>query len=185
MLLEIFPRGLERNRLKTTTFFATYFSDAGGGAGGEAAFYPRLFDSFLRKLAENCAEVADKNIQDGRIVSAAVLLAYDQASKAFIDDVRTELYSFLNIDSNSPAANKDAVDRLIDAFKGLQTPFSVDQMVKSLSERSKLKEEDVRQALASMQKIGMFEVRPGYSGELRARQLYKAGLELKYVRAKA
>ncbi|WP_310384772.1 AAA family ATPase [Roseateles sp.] len=184
-LLEIFPDGLERNRLKTTTFFAAYFSDAGGGSGGEAAFYPRLFDGFLRKLAENCGEAEGRNIRDGRVTSAAVLLAYDQASKAFLGDVRTELYSFLNIDASSPAANNNAVDRLIAAFQGLQTPFKVDQMVKNLSERSKLKEEDVRQALASMQTIGMFEVRPGSSGELRARQLYKAGLDLKYVRTKA
>jgi hypothetical protein len=185
LLLEIFPHGLERNRLKTTTFFATYFSDAGGGSGGESAFYPRLFDGFLRKLAENCAEAQDGNIQGGRVISVAVLRAYDEASKAFIDDVRTELYSFLNIEPSSPAANSDAVDRLIAAFQGLQTPFKVDQMVKNLAERSKLNEEAVRQALASMQKIGMFEVRPGSSGELRARQLYKAGLDLKYVRGKA
>lgn len=182
LLLEIFPAGLERNRLKTTTFFASYFSDAGGDAGSDSAFYPRLFDGFLRTLADNAGEGAE--LVDGRLSSKNVLTAYDQASRSFISDVRTELYSFLNIESNIDA-NKSAVDRLIAAFDGLQTPFFVEEIIGTLAERTNIPPDVVRRSLSGMQKIGMFEARVGYPGELRARQLYKAGLGMKYVRKRA
>ena len=182
LLLEIFPVGLERNRLKTTTFFASYFSDAGGDAGTNSAFYPRLFDGFLRTVAENSDRGAD--LVDGRLSSNSILVAYDQASKAFISEVRTELYSFLNIEPEVDK-NKSAVDRLIAAFDGLQTPFLIEGIIKTLAERADISEEKIRQSIRSMQKIGMFEPRAGYPGELRARQLYKAGLGMKYVRKKA
>ncbi|HBO2152799.1 AAA family ATPase [Pseudomonas aeruginosa] len=181
LLLEIFPAGLERNRLKTTTFFAAYFSDAGGDTGTDSAFYPRLFDGFLRTLAGNAEERTE--LIDGRLSSKSVLLAYDQASKSFISDVRTELYSFLDIEPNIDD-NRSAVDRLISAFDGLQTPFSIEAIIKSLKDRTSIPAEVIRRSLTSMQKIGMFEARAGYSGELRARQLYKAGLGMKYVRKK-
>jgi Mrp family chromosome partitioning ATPase len=184
LLLEIFPAGLERNRLKTTTFFASYFSDAGGDAGSDSAFYPRLFDGFLRTLADNCGEAASVDLVDDRLPSKSVLLAYDQASRSFIEDVRTELYSFLNIEHDTNS-NKLAVDRLIVAFNGLQTPFSAEEIIKTLAERANISADATRQSLTSMQKIGMFEARAGYPGELRARQLYKAGLGMKYVRKKA
>lgn len=183
LLLEIFPAGLERNRLKTTTFFAAYFSDAGGDGGSDSAFYPRLFDGFLRKLAENLGEATSTDLPNGRLSSKSVLLAYDQASKSFIEDVRTELYSFLNIEPNIDS-NKTAVDRLIEAFDGLQTPFSVEEIIEDLTTKTNVPADTVRQSLNSMQRIGMFEPRAGYPGELRARQLYKAGLGMKYVRKK-
>jgi hypothetical protein len=182
LLLEIFPRGLERNKLKTTTFFATYFSDASGEAGADAAFYPRLFDGFLRTLALECGNTPNFALKDGRLPSTSVLRAYDQASKSFIEEVRTELYSFLAIE-NENAANKDAVNKLIGAFSGQKTPFLVEEIIEILANRSSIPVDRVRQALGSMQKIGMFEVRPGYPGELRAGRLYKAGLEMKYVRS--
>lgn len=152
--------------------------------GGDAAFYPRLFDGFLRTLADNCNETLTGNVVDGRISSVSVLQAYDQASRSFIEDVRTELYSFLNIVPESSDSNKAAVDKLIAAFNGLQTPFSVEEIIVTLADRTNLPVDDVRQSLVSMQRIGMFELRPGYPGELRARQLYKAGLGMKYVRKK-
>lgn len=182
LLLEIFPAGLERNRLKTTTFFSTYFSDAGGDAGTDSAFYPRLFDGFLRTVASNASDGVE--LVEGRLSSKSVLLAYDQASKAFISEVRTELYSFLNLESDIDA-NKSTVDRLLAAFDGLQTPFSIEEIIQTLAGRANISTDLARSALNSMQKIGMFEVRGGYPGELRARQLYKAGLGMKYVRKKA
>lgn len=182
LLLEIFPRGLERNKVRTTTFFASYFSDAGGDAVSNAAFYPRLFDGFLRTLATECSSASNLFLPDGRLPSQIVLQAYDQASRAFIEEVRTELYSFLNLEQGN-AENSAAVDKLITAFSGLKTPFLVEDTIRTLAERSSVPEDRVRQAITSMQKIGMFEIRPGYPGELRAGRLYKAGLDMKYVRA--
>lgn len=182
-LLEIFPKGLERNKVKATTFFATYFSDAGGGSDRSAAFYPRLFDGFLRTLAQKCQQEGLDELPDGRLPSPIVLEAYDQASREFISDVRIELHAFLNIESDD-ARNKDAVDNLIQGFSGLSTPFSVEEIIKELSARTGIATDKVRQALRSMQAIGIFETRYGYPGEWRTGRLYKAGLAMKYVRKK-
>ncbi|WP_324037223.1 AAA family ATPase [Aeromonas caviae] len=182
LLLEIFPESLERNRLKTTTFFSLYFSDAGGDFSGDSAFYPRLFDSFLRILESNCLDSDSIHIKDGRISSMFVLKAYDQASRDFIDDVRTELYSFLNLTNERGQNNKELVNRFVESFNGLTTPFVVEDIIPVISDKINIEPNLVRQSLTSMLRIGIFESRPGYPGELRARQLYKAGLGMKYVR---
>jgi len=110
----------------------------------------------VRTLADNAGEGAD--LVDNRLSSKSVLLAYDQASKSFISDVRTELYSFLNIESNIDE-NRSAVNRLIAAFDGLQTPFSIEEIIETLAKRTNIPVDVVR-------------------------QLYKAGLGMKYVRKK-
>lgn len=181
LLLKIFPPGLERNKLKTTTFFSTYFSDAGGDSERNATFYPRLFDGFLKMLARKCAQEPNLYFPEGRLPSRIVLEAYDEASRDFISDVQVELYSFLDIDKDD-SKNKDSVNSLINAFSGLRTPFVTEEIIPDLAKRSSISEEKVRQALRSMQDVGIFEERPGYPGELRTGRLYKAGLAMKYGR---
>lgn len=181
LLLKIFPLGLERNKLKTTTFFSTYFSDAGGDSERNATFYPRLFDGFLKMLAKKCSQESNLQFPDGRLPSRIVLEAYDEASRDFIGDVQVELYSFLTIDEDD-SKNKDAVISLIQAFSGLRTPFVTEEIIPELSKRSSISEEKVRQALRNMQEVGIFEDRPAYPGELRTGRLYKAGLAMKYGR---
>jgi hypothetical protein len=181
LLLKIFPLGLERNKVKTTTFFSTYFSDAGGDSERNATFYPRLFDGFLKMLAKKCSEEASLEFPDGRLPSRIVLEAYDEASRDFISDVQVELYSFLTIDEDD-SRNKDAVNSLIKAFSGLRTPFVTEEIIPDLAKRSSISEEKIRQALRGMQDVGIFEDRPAYPGELRTGRLYKAGLAMKYGR---
>lgn len=185
LLLEIFPEGLDRNKLKTTTFFSIYFSDAGGDVKSDSAFYPRLFDGFLRTLARNCSNAASGNIENGRLSRQCVLKAYDQASASFIEDVRTELYSFLSIDKDDNEENQNQVNKLVAAFNGLQTPFSIEAITPIISQKTNITPDKVRQSIISMQKIGIFELRPGYPGEFRTRQIYKSGLGMKYVRKKS
>ncbi|EIS3745377.1 ParA family protein [Aeromonas hydrophila] len=185
LLLEIFPNGLERNRLKATTFFSTYFSDAGGDVKKDSAFYPRLFDGFLRTLAENCSNASTGNIESGRLSSQSVLKAYDQASASFIEDVRTELYSFLNIEKDDNEENQNQVNKLVAAFNGLQTPFTIETITPIIHQKTGIAPDIIRQSIVSMQKIGIFELRPGYPGEFRTRQIYKSGLGMKYVRKKS
>jgi len=179
LLLEIFPKGLERNKIKTTTFFATYFSDAGGESDAKASFYPRLFDGFLRTM--NDAQDHSDALDGDRLNSAFVLRAYDDASTAFISEVRTELHNLLEL-SEEDTANRDAVNKLLDAFSGLKTPFDVEDIVKDLAIRAGYQSEQVRNSLGRMKQLGIFEDRPGFPGWWRTGRLYKSGLNMKYVR---
>lgn len=183
LLLEIFPASLERNRLKTTTFFSTYFSDAGSETDEKASFYPRLFDVFLRKVVEFAnAEYRGKTLKDKRLISTLVLKAYDVATESFINEVRTELYNLLTLD-DADDRNRNMVDRLINSFSDEPTPFVVDIMIDKLAEKIKLPKEKIRESLEDMKAIGMFENRQGYSGSWRTGRVYKAGLKMKYVRS--
>ncbi|WBS03375.1 AAA family ATPase [Pseudoduganella sp. SL102] len=183
LLLEIFPSSLERNRLKTTTFFSTYFSDAGSETDEKASFYPRLFDVFLRKIVEFAdQEYKEKTLLDGKLLSGLVLKAYDIATESFINEVRTELYNLLTLDPVDDK-NRSMVDRLINSFSDEPTPFVVERMVETLSSKVKLPQERIREALDDMKAIGMFENRPGYHGSWRTGRVYKAGLKMKYVRS--
>jgi hypothetical protein len=61
------------------------------------------------------------------------LAAHATASQKFIDEIRQELYVLLEFASDQPA-NEDQVNRLMESFEGLQTPFSLDSHVQALSE---------------------------------------------------
>lgn len=179
LLLRIFPSGLERNKVKSTTFFATYFSDAGGDSDAKASFYPRLFDGFLKKM--NDATDHSDALDGERLNSVFVLRSYDEASTAFISEVRTELNNLLEF-SEDDAANRDAVSKLLDAFSGLKTPFVVEDIVKEIVDRIGFPSEQVRDSLNKMKDLGIFEERPSYPGEWRTGRVYKSGLAMKYVR---
>lgn len=183
LLLEIFPDNLERNRLKTSTFFATYFSDAGGDTDNKASFYPRLFDMFLSNINDSAAEKDKRGepIVNGRISSWLVLKAYDDASGRFISEVRSELENLLDLDESN-ARNKDAVGRLMQSFSGVSTPFVLEDTILKLAAASDLPSEKVRDSLEKMKALGIFENRPGYPGQWRTGRLYKSGLAMKYVR---
>jgi Mrp family chromosome partitioning ATPase len=182
LLLEVFPRGLERNKIKTTTFLSTYFSDAGGDNEARASFYPRLFDGFLREINDSAKRVTEPPIKGDRLNSPFVLRAYDVASAAFIEEVKTELYNLIDL-AGEDSQNRDAVDRFIDAFSGLSTPFVVEDIISELVERTSFQTEKARGAINRMKQLGIFEDRPGYPGSWRAGRLYKAGLKMKYVRS--
>lgn len=183
LLLQIFPTSLERNRLKTTTFFATYFSDAGSETDEKASFYPRLFDVFLRKIVEFASgEYRGRTLKEERLISTLVLKAYDVATESFINEVRTELYNLLTLEILDDR-NRNMVDRLISSFSDEPTPFVVDVMIDKLGKKIELPKEKIRQALEDMKAIGMFENRQGFPGSWRTGRVYKAGLKMKYVRA--
>lgn len=184
LILQIFPAKLRRNNLQTLTFFDTYFSDTGNGAGG-ASFYPRLFDSFLNEVTVVAIAKSKKNqpsIEVERVAHGVVLDAHESASSAFLKEVKQELYNLVDFGSDNQQ-NSRLVDTIIDALDGKQTPFKLDDLVKLLAAQvTDVGAGKLRDALRSMQELGLFESRPGYPGELRAGRLYKQALRMKYVR---
>jgi len=183
LLLNVFPKSLDRNKLKTTTFFSTYFSDAGGDSEARASFYPRLFDAFLKGVDALASEAgADRALKDERLVSSIVLKAYDEASGTFINEVRHELYTLLAL-NDSASENKQIVDLLIGSFSGQKTPFEPEELVAALAIATEIEPEKVRDALHRMKAMGIFENSPGSRSVWRTGRLYKSGLKMKYVRS--
>lgn len=183
LLLRIFPRKLERNKLKTTTFFASYFSDS-GDAANKASFYPRLFDNFLRRIDASARneEAGKEPLKDDLLNSPFVLGAYDSASEEFISDVRDELYALLDL-AKDASENRGLVNRFIDSFSGRRTPFLVEEEIANLGSSLNISIEKIRASMVKMKDLGVFEERDGYPGYWRSGRIYKSGLKMKYVRA--
>jgi hypothetical protein len=96
--------------------------------------------------------------------------------------VEAELAYLLQLAPEYPE-NLQRVKELLQAFAGLQTPFSVDQCVQDLNSKLReITEAAIRAALVQMREVGIFEDRPGYPGEWRVGRLFKASLGMKYVR---
>lgn len=183
LLLNVFPKSLDRNKLKTTTFLSTYFSDAGGDSESKASFYPRLFDAFLKGIDTTASTLGTaRALKDGRITSSLVLTAYDVASGTFINEVRHELYTLLALDNNA-SENKTVVDLFIGSFSGQKTPFEPEELVAALATATEIEPEKVRDALQKMKSMGIFENSPGSRSVWRTGRLYKSGLKMKYVRS--
>ncbi len=186
LLLEIFPKRLRRNNLQTLTFLKTYFSDAAGDDEARAAFYPRLFVSFLTLIA-NPEELPKAKgpltaIEDGRVNQALVLAAHDEASKRYLSEVEQELSFLLELVPDKDQ-NVVKVRQLLEAFNGLPTPFNVERCIETLASRLNITDSHIRESLIRMKDIGMFEERPRYPGDWRVGRLFKSALNMKYVRS--
>jgi MinD-like ATPase involved in chromosome partitioning or flagellar assembly len=186
LLLQIFPQRLKRNNLQTITFLSGYFSDATGDSDKSAAFYPRLFETFLDYIA-NPEKFSTKPstafLEEGRVHQGRILDAHSAAAMAFINEVKLELYVLLEL-SQDENENSELVDRLVQCFDGLPTPFILDDQIRNLRLLvSDLNEDDIRTAMNKMLSFGIFENRRGYPGEWRAGRLYKSALRMKYSRS--
>jgi CobQ/CobB/MinD/ParA nucleotide binding domain len=191
LMLRVFPERLRRNNLSTATFLRLYFSDAGGDDTNKATFYPRLYLSFLQKLDELASQSSEPLDQSGRVTSALLNRAYDEASSEFINETKQELSHLLSLEyqdddeSGNSEDDQTRVTKFIAAFDGLSTPFEHEAIVEQLQLRTHFKEKSVRESLQRMKAIRMFEDRPGYGGWWRVGQLYKMGLRMKYVRGQS
>lgn len=184
LLLEVFPQKLRRNNLLTMTFFRTYFSDAAGEGDSRSSFYPRVFGSFLSKLASIGRDEPDRAVDsDGKVSHLAVLEAFSFAAKDFISEVKQELNFALVLNADADE-NRKLVSALAQGFSGLTTPFVLDQCVSSLLERlpGELNPGALRDALRRMKDMGIFEDHPSDSSKWRAGRLFKEGLGMKYSR---
>jgi hypothetical protein len=185
-LLSIFPMKIRRNNLLTLTFLKDYFSE---GIGDSASFYPRIYDTFLRSIAEP-SMIGPKaarmdQIEDHRVAQPLIIAAHDYASKEYLNQVVAELKNLVQL-SQDPKTNEDLVEVLISAFSGLPTPFEFDkclnEVVPRFAEHGTVSRDRIREALQLMKRVGIFEERPGYAGWWRVGRLFKAALEMKYVR---
>jgi len=166
-LLEIFPAKLGRLNLNTSTFLRTYFSD---DPSGEVSYYPRVYHTFLESI-----DKARAPLERRRIRQDVILRAHDEASEAFLTQVRQEL-RFL-----APLDDRD-LDRLINALKGRGTPFVARDLRREIRNSLKLQLGDIEAAFDAMKEIGMFEQHPKLSDQWRVGRLFKSALKMKYSR---
>jgi hypothetical protein len=167
------------------TFFVGYFSDAVGEDESRAAFYPRLFEYFLKAVADPSlllSGFSNVQIEDGKVSQALVLRAHEAAAHQFISEIKQELFVLLDM-GGAGAHNTELVNKFIGSFDGLPTPFKVDEQVMELSKRMNgIESSIIRDALNRLKELGIFEDRAGYPGEWRAGRLYKSALRMKYYR---
>jgi len=185
-LLSIFPNKIRRNNLLTLTFLKDYFSE---GVGETASFYPRIYDTFLRSLADPSmisgrASRMDQ-IEDGRVAQPLIIAAHDYASREYLNQVAAEL-KYLVLLAEDPKENETRVESLIASFSGMPTPFRFETCLSKVHQTMNLHHEierdRVRDALQLMKQVGIFEDRPGFPGWWRVGRLFKAALGMKYVR---
>ncbi len=179
LLLQIFPDKVSRVNAKMRTFLKLHFADS---VSGEERYYPRFVQHFLDAINfAGISNISDnpfrlEKLEKGRLTTAVVQYAHDQASKQFLEQVRQELKYLLTL-------QPDQIGKLLGEFSGKQTPFDVSEMIKALTVRLQIPEEQVRTAMENMKNLGIFEQRPGYEdAEWRAGRLFKAALKMKLRR---
>lgn len=179
LLLQIFPDKVSRVNAKMRTFLKLHFADS---VSGEERYYPRFVQHFLDAInSAGKSNVSDnpfrlEKLEKGRLTTAVVQYAHDEASKQFLEQVRQELKYLLTL-------LPDQIQKLLGEFSGKQTPFAVSEMIQVLTQRLNIPEEQVRTAMENMKNLGIFEQRPGYEdAEWRAGRLFKAALKMKLRR---
>jgi MinD-like ATPase involved in chromosome partitioning or flagellar assembly len=195
-LLQIaFPSTVRRNNLRTTTFFRTYFADTAterapgnSPAGSDTRrYYPRVFDEFIRTIPrdvndQDAIEVSAVD-DEGKINQTRIFRAHETAAESYLQGLKQELAYVIAL-SDDFADNQELIDKLLNSFDGLQTPFQVEKRVDEIAQRTDIPAKQVRTALEKMKDVGMFEARPDYPGEWRVGRLFKSSLRLKYVRGR-
>jgi hypothetical protein len=180
LLLPMFPERVRRVNAKMQTFITLHFADSSSEGGN---YYPRFVQGFLdhinqagQSAASNTRFRGEVRGEDGRLTSAIVQYAYDEAAKQFLSEVRQELEFVLHLEPTK-------IDPLLQAFAGEVTPFEVASLVKTISQRLSLPEEEIQEALNSLKELGIFELRPGYeNSEWRAGRIFRSALKMKLRR---
>ncbi len=171
LLMEFFPQKLRASNIQTITFLKTYFSDT-----VDSTYSPRLYDRFVDFLTNQEKTRVKKSelIEDGRLAQKLIAQAHQAASEYYLSEVSAELKHMLD-------PNVD-VHKFTEGFNGLSTPFNVEHCILQLSEKTHIDSLLVRQSMNIMKDIGMFETRPGFSGQWRVGRLFKSSLGMKFVR---
>lgn len=170
MLLRIFPTKLRRLNLNTATFLRTYFSDDPLGRG---SYYPRVYDTFLERIDQSGREGA--KLVGGRIDQDTIIQAHDEASRAFLRQVRQEMRYLVPLEESK-------LERLLGALRGEKTPFDPEELVGRLRVTLKEKKNAIYSTLEAMKGIGIFEEHPSLPGSWRVGRLFKSALGMRYNR---
>jgi uridine kinase len=176
-----FPPRVRRLNVLIHTFLTTYFSD---GQGEKASFYPRVYDSFLRFIAEAGTSLggpAITQIENDRVAQDLIAEAHSFACRDYLDQVKAEL-NFLIEFATARAENAEKIAVLLNSFSGRTTPFVFETMLTEVAAATSLPEMDLRRAFQQMKKVGIFEDRPGYAEQWRAGRLFKSSLGMLYSR---
>ncbi|MEE4754524.1 AAA family ATPase [Pseudomonas alliivorans] len=171
LLMEFFPQKLRASNIQTITFLKTYFSDT-----VDSTYSPRLYDRFVEFIT-NKEKVRIKEsefIEANRLGQKLIVQAHQAASEYYLSEVSAELKHMLN-----PSVD---VHKFTEGFNGLSTPFNVEQCILQLAEKTHIDALLVRESMNIMKDIGMFETRPGFSGQWRVGRLFKSSLGMKFVR---
>lgn len=195
-LLEIaFPETVRRNNLRTTTFFRTYFADTAAErapitspAGSDPRrYYPRVFDEFIRAIPEDLKDENGRAVpatdEKGKVHQVRIFRAHEKAAESYLQGLKQELAYVVDLSADFNE-NQEKIDKLLNSFEGLQTPFQIEKRVEKLSSQTGIEAKNVRGALEKMKDVGMFEARPDYPGEWRVGRLFKSSLRMKYVRGR-
>ncbi len=179
LLLPIFPERVRRVNAHMRTFITLHFSDSSGEHG---SYYPRFVLNFLDAINQAGqsgradAVFRGEVIEGGRLSSAVVQYAFDEAAKQFLSAVRLELESVVRLDSGQ-------LHQLLEAFAGLATPFDRENLTTFLAGKTNIPSEKIRAALNTFKNIGIFEDRPGFAGiEWRAGRIFRSALRMKLRR---
>jgi hypothetical protein len=183
ILLKIFPEKVRRNNVGMLTFLKTYFSD---GQGEKASFYPRIYDSFLRYIADGGSPgTSSKRVQleDARIAQDLIFDAHAHACRDYLKQVKDELKNLLDLADNSND-NQERINDLLEGFSGMATPFRFDECVQELTTKltPTISDSKLRKAMLQMKRVGIFEDRPDYPGHWRVGRLFKSSLGMRYYR---
>ena len=181
ILKMVFPPRARRLNVLIHTFLTTYFSD---GQGEKASFYPRVYDSFLRFIAEGGTSLgvpAINQIENNRVAQDLIAEAHTFACRDYLDQVEAELNFLIEFSTNRDD-NAQMINNLLESFNGRTTPFTFEVMLSEVKNATSLPESDLRRAFQQMKRVGIFEDRPGYPEQWRAGRLFKSSLGMLYNR---
>ena len=122
-------------------------------------------------------------LEEGKISQSLIFIAHEAAAREYLSQLQSELKYLVRL-SDDESENQISIQKLLDAFEGLKTPFKLDECVSELTSKINIDEGKIRIAIERMKNLGMFEDRPDYPGQLRVGRLFKSSLKMKYVRGK-
>lgn len=173
-LMRYFPHRLGHANINTTTFLRTWFSD---DPKAETSFYPRVYDGFLRFIAEKDkrSSYLGPELENERLAQSLIYYAHSRSTEDFLQQVKSELLNIVDL-------TESQLTDLLDAMKGTITPFVLEKRVKELAQHTGLMPPQVRQAMERMKRLGIFEDRPKFPGQWRVGRLFKSSLKMIYDR---
>jgi MinD-like ATPase involved in chromosome partitioning or flagellar assembly len=176
ILQSVFPQRIARFNTITTSFLRLQFTDQAKSINEEASYYPRLMDYFVEELGKQSIKTDFIN-ESKKINQRYLVLAQEESSKQYLDQVKQEMKYLLNFGSADVSDNK--LQEWFRAFSDQITPFNKEDLVTHLTAKTKLTDQIVRENLTKMFDFGIFEEDDNIC---RVGRLFKASLGMKYHR---